>query len=88
MLFTYTDTHPPPPESIAEGLSDTVEEFEKMLNDERFVGILVSTLEAKGKGFTVRDRCHMAALLMVAFQHKGEYSFTVLKVRHCFATST
>ena len=70
-LFTYTDTHPVPLR-VTPGMEEAVEDFDRLLMNESFVQMMVQSLEGQGKSFSIRDRCHVAALLSVSLQHKPE----------------
>eukprot|EP00051_Salpingoeca_urceolata_P005860 m.78202 g.78202 ORF g.78202 m.78202 type:complete len:2126 (-) comp14575_c0_seq2:2755-9132(-) len=78
-LYTHLDTHPMPDGPASSGLSEELELFHQLLLHEDFVVAMVSSLESRGKDFGMKDRCHVAALLMTSLPRDGAYTFTVLK---------
>ena len=79
VMFTSPATHPAPDGSaLRAGVSNCVEPFLNILLNEQFVLLMASAIE-RGQGTTIKDKCHVAALLQVVVGGDQEYSFALLK---------
>ena len=60
------------------GYSEPVKTFRRLLGSKQFVVDFVTALEETGEGFSIPDRCHVAALLQLALHEDPGYGYDVL----------
>jgi plexin A len=84
VLFPQEKDHPVlQPLAVPSGLDqDTVmrqlDFFRQLIMDKKFLLIFIRTLEMQQGKFTVKDKCNVASLLMVAFQNDLDYANEIL----------
>lgn len=78
-MFTSVNSHAvPDPTELKSGISDCVEPFLKILKDQRYVLAMTSVIESE-TDTSIKDKCHVAALLQVVAGDDSDYTFTLLK---------
>ncbi|KAH9425398.1 hypothetical protein DERP_006006 [Dermatophagoides pteronyssinus] len=56
-----------------------IEQFEQLLLNQKFLLILINTLEQQTKTFSINDRLHFASLLTITLLDRMEYSFDIMR---------
>ncbi|XP_066284824.1 plexin-A2-like isoform X5 [Branchiostoma lanceolatum] len=83
VLFPGCDDHPvlrdlEVPGGKAAYMEKGLKQFGQLINNKTFLVLFIRTLEEQ-KNFTMRDRCNVASLVMVALQGRMDYATDILK---------